>query len=551
MGDEIIVSNLVINMVSRGMNRTTSAMNGLRRATDTATKHTNKLVSSLKRIAMYRLLRTIIKEIGQAFSEGLKNAYAFSQTINGQLSKALDSIASHGMQMKNQLGSALGELLMNLQPMIEGLANLITRVADALARLFAVLGGRSTYNKATTSAEKWAKATKTGAKAAKEWKNQLLGFDEINRLEAPSDSGGGSGSPAYGGAFELADANNKWAEQMRNITMNWFNSLNLEPIINAWERLKTVVGGFVSLVDQGLRWAYENVLLPFAGWTIEEAAPALISLLASALDFLNAVIEKLAPAFERLWNDYLKPLAQWIGDKFIKVIDFLVEGLESLADKVRDASDFADFLNSLEGTDALVLTIVGAIALLVAVLNPIPTLIALIITAGTLLVKNWDKIKEAAGSLVDKIATVLSNINEKVETAIHNVFDPITSFFDSIINKVQEAWNFIGGFFSWLGGGSVNTNVGDGINGYASGGYPDTGELFMAREAGPELVGTIGGRTAVASNNDIVTALTNGVYEGVSAAMGGTSQTVNVRVYLDSKEIKAGQQRLARATGGA
>ena len=74
----------------------------------------------------------------------------------------------------------------------------------------------------------------------------------------------------------------------------------------------------------------------------------------------------------------------------------------------------------------------------------------------------------------------------------------------------------------------------------------------MARESGPEYVGTMGGRTAVANNDQIVEGISAGVYNAVTAAMGNYSfgnQPVNVKVFLDSKEIKAGQQRLARAVG--
>jgi hypothetical protein len=49
------------------------------------------------------------------------------------------------------------------------------------------------------------------------------------------------------------------------------------------------------------------------------------------------------------------------------------------------------------------------------------------------------------------------------------------------------------------------------IEWYASGGFPETGQLFMAREAGPEMVGSIGGRTAVANNDQIVQAVSVGV----------------------------------------
>ena len=84
----------------------------------------------------------------------------------------------------------------------------------------------------------------------------------------------------------------------------------------------------------------------------------------------------------------------------------------------------------------------------------------------------------------------------------------------------------------------------------ANGGFVNTGEMFIAREAGPEMVGRIGSRSAVANNDQIVEAVSSGVYNAVSSAMGNGNRDISVRVYLDSREIKSGQQRLARATGG-
>jgi hypothetical protein len=46
---------------------------------------------------------------------------------------------------------------------------------------------------------------------------------------------------------------------------------------------------------------------------------------------------------------------------------------------------------------------------------------------------------------------------------------------------------------------------------FASGGFPSTGQMFIAREAGPEMVGTIGSRTAVANNDQIVESVSRGV----------------------------------------
>lgn len=76
---------------------------------------------------------------------------------------------------------------------------------------------------------------------------------------------------------------------------------------------------------------------------------------------------------------------------------------------------------------------------------------------------------------------------------------------------------------------------------FANGGFPDTGQMFIAREAGPELVGSINGRTAVANNDQIVAAVSQGVYEAVVAAMSANrdSGEQNFNVYLDGKQIYA------------
>lgn len=90
------------------------------------------------------------------------------------------------------------------------------------------------------------------------------------------------------------------------------------------------------------------------------------------------------------------------------------------------------------------------------------------------------------------------------------------------------------------------------VSWYAQGGFPDVGEMFIARESGPEMVGRIGGRNAVANNDQIVTAVSEGVYAAVVSAMGqsqssGGSQNVNV--YLDGKLIYQSVKKTERERG--
>lgn len=60
---------------------------------------------------------------------------------------------------------------------------------------------------------------------------------------------------------------------------------------------------------------------------------------------------------------------------------------------------------------------------------------------------------------------------------------------------------------------AINPEIIDTGRGYAAGGFPTTGQMFLAREAGPELVGTIGNRTAVMNNEQIVDSVAQGVAE--------------------------------------
>ena len=70
------------------------------------------------------------------------------------------------------------------------------------------------------------------------------------------------------------------------------------------------------------------------------------------------------------------------------------------------------------------------------------------------------------------------------------------------------------------------------ITNYASGGQPKSAEMFIAREAGPELVGRLGSNTAVMNNDQIVASVSNGVYKAVVAAMSNVQVGGDVNVEI-------------------
>lgn len=79
------------------------------------------------------------------------------------------------------------------------------------------------------------------------------------------------------------------------------------------------------------------------------------------------------------------------------------------------------------------------------------------------------------------------------------------------------------------------------IDWYANGGFPNKGQLFVANEVGPEMVGTMDGRTAVANQQEITQGIANAVYpavyNAVVAAMSEANSNVNITLQGDADKL--------------
>lgn len=145
--------------------------------------------------------------------------------------------------------------------------------------------------------------------------------------------------------------------------------------------------------------------------------------------------------------------------------------------------------------------------------------------------------------LLKKINGELKNLDNKhVKSTVQ--IDADTHQFEvkteNVFSKMARWWK--SGFNSMFGtnfkadGGIFAGGRWQPITAYANGGNPGMGELFMAREAGPEMVGTIGGHTAVMNNDQIVASVSAGVYQAVVSAMSGQSDRPIV-LNVNGKEL--------------
>ena len=143
--------------------------------------------------------------------------------------------------------------------------------------------------------------------------------------------------------------------------------------------------------------------------------------------------------------------------------------------------------------------------------------------------KAWSGLKSKTIKLGIKISGVIGSVKKVLNSKI---IRPLNKKLPKIFPKIPE---------------------------FAQGGFPNMGQMFIARERGPEMVGKIGSRNAVVNNNQIVEGVANGVYNAVVSAMAtvGNNQGSNVNINLvgDTKKIFKVVQQEGRnyqlATGNA
>ena len=113
------------------------------------------------------------------------------------------------------------------------------------------------------------------------------------------------------------------------------------------------------------------------------------------------------------------------------------------------------------------------------------------------------------------VATVFDGLVGAVKVALNGAISLLNSalswMFGGINGILRSLRNFsIAGYSPFAGLREISVPQ---IPMLANGGYVDQGQLFIAREAGAEMVGSIGRRTAVANNDQIVESITYGVRE--------------------------------------
>ena len=271
---------------------------------------------------------------------------------------------------------------------------------------------------------------------------------------------------------------------------------------DAWDNIKLIF-------DKISGWVYDNVIEPVSGfftdlWSgfsdgVDTAWTNIVQTLNEISDWVyDNVVRPVSKFFSRLWDDFsTKASDAWEGVKevFGKVGSFFKTTFE----------------NAWKGV------------------------VKVFSSGGEIFTDIKDGIVSSFKSIVNGL---IKGLNKVVSVPFKGI--------NTAINKIKNIK--IAGLSPFSGLQTISVPE---IPQLAEGGFPKSGQLFIAREAGAEMVGNIGGRTAVANNDQIV----SGIYEGVKAAMRdaiNNSDNGNqfvVKVYLDGREITSAVSSQKRANG--
>lgn len=144
-----------------------------------------------------------------------------------------------------------------------------------------------------------------------------------------------------------------------------------------------------------------------------------------------------------------------------------------------------------------------------------------------------DNIPSASATFISNVMDMQLKFADFVSDIIRGVKDAIRSFKELAEAESNLDLSGVGtnGGYAVVGRNGERVSL-DGAS--AEGGFWDTGQLFVAREAGPEMVGTIGGQTAVANNDQIVAGISSGVASANQSVVAALNVLINA---VNSKDL--------------
>lgn len=339
-------------------------------------------------------------------------------------------------------------------------------------------------------------------------------------------------------------------------------------IVGVWTKIKQAIG----YIGEGIR----NVVVPiFEG--VRTAAVV-------AFEEIQKAVAKVAPGIaqffkelssgkvdKKKWTD----IGESIGRIAVGVVAVIaaVKGISAIFGVITTVISVVKAVISVIKLAFVVvksiITVIKVVSAVISVLasafGPVILAIAAAIAIGVLLWKNWDKIREVAGNLLEGIKTTIGNVRDAIVTGIQAAIDWITSLpaealkwgsdiIDGIVSGIQFAVGRVG---------EAVKGVADKIKSFLGFSEPEDGPLSDFHTYMPDMIdlmasgitsgkkkvkdaleGMTGEMSVIAKANVVSKATGRGA---TGRTTGGRTVTQNVNINNQFNGDRAGQQKSSEA----
>ena len=312
-----------------------------------AKKFGDALSGVIRRMVLFRLLRSVISAAFRSAKEGMENLAQYSPVANVAISMLLSQMT----QLKNAFATAFSPILEAAAPALSKFIGLIIQAVNWTAQLAAALTGKDTYVKATAVEEDYGAALKDSNKELQKKdklnKKILFSFDQLIQAQKDSDSSSNSYvGPTPDQMFKTEEVSNNVKLQADAIKKNLKGLF--DPLKKSWEENGPVVTEAVKTAFGAIKQLAGDVSASFMQvWNTEGYGKRITDDLLITVANLVLTVAGLVTQFDMAWvSGYTGTnIIRNLCDIILIFTGFLREASESIKNWANDL-DFTPLLTS-------------------------------------------------------------------------------------------------------------------------------------------------------------------------------------------------------------